>query len=153
MAKINCFYISHCSEIMKNNIVVSKVKTKLLIHNPNFKPNRIIDRTYRLFNVFPRTDKTYRSTNVRTWLTGLKNNGGIKSYPGILNPLQPSVAFHVENSHLFCFSLFFFFFFFFFFYQRFVSQLFTNHRTAGEGGGHFFNSSLPLRPASQTLTH
>ena len=51
---------------MKNNIVVSKVKTKLLIHSPNFKPNRVIDRTYRPFNVFPRTDKTYRSTNVRT---------------------------------------------------------------------------------------
>ena len=26
-----------------------------------------------------------------------------------------------------------------------------NHRTAGEGGGHFFNSSLP--PPSQTLRH
>ena len=32
MTKINCFYISHCSEIMKKNIIaVSKVKTKLLI--------------------------------------------------------------------------------------------------------------------------
>ena len=35
----------------------------------------------------------------------------------------------------------------------FLSQPFTNHRTAGEVGGHFFNSSLPLRPASQTLRH
>ena len=33
------------------------------------------------------------------------------------------------------------------------SRTFTNHRTAGEGGGHFFNSSLPLPPASQTLRH
>ena len=29
----------------------------------------------------------------------------------------------------------------------------TNDRTAGEGRGHFFNSSLPLPPASQTLRH
>ena len=35
----------------------------------------------------------------------------------------------------------------FFFYLGFLSQPFTNHRTAGEGGGHFFNSSLPLLPA------
>ena len=35
----------------------------------------------------------------------------------------------------------------------FLSQPFTNHRTAGEVGGHFFNSLLPLRPASQTLRH
>ena len=36
----------------------------------------------------------------------------------------------------------------FFFCVGFFSQTFTNHRTAGEGGGHFFNSSLPLPPAS-----
>ena len=30
---------------------------------------------------------------------------------------------------------------------------FHNHPTAGEGGGHFLNSSLPLPPASQTLRH
>ena len=42
---------------------------------------------------------------------------------------------------------------FFFFYLGFLSRPFTNHRTAGEGGGHFFNSSLPLPPASQTLRH
>ena len=35
----------------------------------------------------------------------------------------------------------------------FLSQPFTNHRTAGEEGGHFFNSSLPLPPASQTLRY
>ena len=43
--------------------------------------------------------------------------------------------------------------FFFFFYLGFLSRTFTIHRTAGEGGGYFFNSSLPLRPASQTLRH
>ena len=37
--------------------------------------------------------------------------------------------------------------------QGFLSQTFTNHRTVGEGGGHFVNSSLPLPPVSQTLTH
>ena len=36
---------------------------------------------------------------------------------------------------------------FFFFYLGFLSRLFTNHRTAGEWRGHFFNSSLPLSPA------
>ena len=35
-----------------------------------------------------------------------------------------------------------------FFYLGFLSRTFTNHRTAGEGGGHFFNSSLLLSPAS-----
>ena len=44
-------------------------------------------------------------------------------------------------------------FFFFFFYLGFLSRTFTNHRTAGEGGGHFFNSSLPLPPASQAIRH
>ena len=38
----------------------------------------------------------------------------------------------------------------FFFYLGFLSQTLTNHRTAGEEGGHFFNSS-PLLPASQIL--
>ena len=41
----------------------------------------------------------------------------------------------------------------FFFYLGFPSQPFTNHKTAGERGGHFFNPSLPLPPASQTLGH
>ena len=41
----------------------------------------------------------------------------------------------------------------FFFYLDSLSRIFTNHRTAGEGGGHFFNYSLPLPPASQTLRH
>ena len=42
---------------------------------------------------------------------------------------------------------------FFFLYWGFLSQPFTNHRTAGEGGADFFNSPLPLPPASHTLTH
>ena len=40
-----------------------------------------------------------------------------------------------------------------FFYVNFLSQTFTNHRTPGEGGGHFINSSLPLPHASQTHRH
>ena len=40
-----------------------------------------------------------------------------------------------------------------FFYLGFLSQKFTIHRTAGEQGGYFFNSSLPFPPASQTLRH
>ena len=40
---------------------------------------------------------------------------------------------------------------FFFFYLGFLSRTFTIHRTAGEGGGYFFKSSLPLPPASQTI--
>ena len=43
--------------------------------------------------------------------------------------------------------------FFFFFYLGFLLQPFTNHRTAGEAGEHFYNSSLPLPPASRTLRH
>ena len=42
---------------------------------------------------------------------------------------------------------------FYFFYLDFLSRTFTNHRTAGEGGGQFFNSSIPLPPASQTVSH
>ena len=45
------------------------------------------------------------------------------------------------------------FFFCLFFYLDFLPQPLTNQRTAGERGGHFFNSSLPLPPASQTLRY
>ena len=38
----------------------------------------------------------------------------------------------------------------YFLYLGFLSQIFTNHRTAGEGGGHFFNSSLQLPPAAHS---
>ena len=41
----------------------------------------------------------------------------------------------------------------FFFCLGFLLQTFTNHRTAGEEGKDFFNFSLPLPPASQTLRH
>ena len=41
----------------------------------------------------------------------------------------------------------------FFFYLGFLSQTFTIRRKAGEWGGYFFNSPLPLPPASQTLRH
>ena len=40
-----------------------------------------------------------------------------------------------------------------FFYQGFLSQAFTNHRTAGEGDGFFSNSTLSLPPASETLKY
>ena len=42
---------------------------------------------------------------------------------------------------------------FFFFYMGFLTQTFMIHRTAGEGGGYLFNSSIPLSPTSQTLRH
>ena len=38
-------------------------------------------------------------------------------------------------------------------YLGFLSRIFTNHRTVGEGGGYFFKSSLLLPPTSQTLRH
>ena len=41
----------------------------------------------------------------------------------------------------------------FFFCVGFLSRAFTNHRTAGEGGGFFINSSLPFLPALQTLKY
>ena len=37
-----------------------------------------------------------------------------------------------------------------FFYLGFLSRIFMNHRTAGERGGHFFNSLLSLPSTSQT---
>ena len=40
-----------------------------------------------------------------------------------------------------------------FFYLGFLSLTFTNLRTAGEGGGHFFISLLSLTPASLALRH
>ena len=40
-----------------------------------------------------------------------------------------------------------------FFYLDFLSQPSTNHRTAGEEGEHFFNSSLPFPPTLHTLRH
>ena len=40
-----------------------------------------------------------------------------------------------------------------FFLSGFVLQRFTNHRTAGKGGRHIFNSSLPVPPALQTFSH
>ena len=43
--------------------------------------------------------------------------------------------------------------FFFFFYLGFLSRTFIIHRTAGEGGVYFFNSSPPVLPVSQTLRH
>ena len=43
--------------------------------------------------------------------------------------------------------------FFKFFYLGILSRTFTIHWTAGEGGGYFFNFSLPLPSASQTLRH
>ena len=47
--------------------------------------------------------------------------------------------------------IFFLSFFLYFFYLGFLSRTFTIHRAAGEGGGHFLNSSLPLPPASRAL--
>ena len=47
---------------------------------------------------------------------------------------------------------FFFFFFFFYISGVFFMNIMT-HMTAGEGVGYFFNSSLPLPPASQTRRH
>ena len=39
----------------------------------------------------------------------------------------------------------------FFFYLGFLLRSFIIHRTAREGGGHFFKCSLPLPPASQSF--
>ena len=41
----------------------------------------------------------------------------------------------------------------YFFLSGFFSRTFTIHRTVGEGGGYFFNFSLPLPSASQTLRY
>ena len=63
-------------------------------------------------------------------------------------------SYHLKAAKYFCKTLYLrCLTFFCCFYLGFLSRIFTNHRTAGEGGGHFFNSSLPLPPASQTLRH
>ena len=41
----------------------------------------------------------------------------------------------------------------FFLFLGLLSRTVTIRKTAGEGGGYLFNSSLPLPPASQTLNH
>ena len=46
-----------------------------------------------------------------------------------------------------------FYLFIYFLYLGFLSKIFTNHRPAREGTGHFFNSSVPLPTTSQTLRH
>ena len=44
-------------------------------------------------------------------------------------------------------------FIYFFLYGFFFSQKFVIHRTTGEGGGYFYNSSLLFPPTSQTPIH
>ena len=41
----------------------------------------------------------------------------------------------------------------FFLFLDFFLRTFTNHWATGEGRGYFFNSSLPLPPASQAFRH
>ena len=64
----------------------------------------------------------------------------------ILNFSARKSAANLAHSHAF-------FCFVFFFLSRFLSRTFTIHRTAGEEAGYFFNISLPLSSASQTLGH
>ena len=64
-------------------------------------------------------------------------------YWNILHVLKKSQVLSKSNNTVFFSSSSFFFF-----YQGLLSQVFTNHSTSGEGGGYFFNSSLPLPPAS-----
>ena len=61
-------------------------------------------------------------------------------------------AFVVNFEHI---SLLFLVFLFFpcLFNVGFISQTLKNHSTAGEGEGHFINSSLKIPPVSQTLRH
>ena len=45
------------------------------------------------------------------------------------------------------------FLFFVFSYLGFLSRTFTIHKTAGEGTGFFLNTSVPLLPVLQILSH
>ena len=58
-----------------------------------------------------------------------------------------------RKSVLTCCKAEFAFLFCFFFYLTFLSQIFTTHRTAGEGKGYLLISFLPLPPTSQTIRH
>ena len=75
------------------------------------------------------------------------NNWAIR--PWVQHAIRSNFTQLIQFDFLFSFQ----FVCFFFFYPGFLSKPFTNNRTAEEGGGHFFNSSLPLPPASQTLRH
>ena len=61
------------------------------------------------------------------------------------------------NIYIYIYYLYILFFIFYFFilliYLGFLSRPFTNRMTVGEGERHFFKSSPPLRPASQTPRH
>ena len=66
--------------------------------------------------------------------------------------------FHLVHNHIhyICFASNYksiYIYIYIFFYVGFLARTFANHRTAREGEGHFFNSSLPLPPASQKLRH
>ena len=81
----------------------------------------------------------------------ITNNGSsMLEIQGTDSPLFINIGSALKVSMSGCFFLFVCLFVF---YLGFLSQPFTKHRTAGEGGRHFFNSSLQLPSASQTLRH
>ena len=77
-------------------------------------------------------------------------NDCLRKFPSFLDLLSESfTSVYIPEQNIAVDSSFVSTFFFF----TLFSRTFTNHRTAGEGGGHFINSSLPLPPASKTLRH
>ena len=66
---------------------------------------------------------------------------------GCLLPYQLPLNISFEFASL---NLCFIYIYIYFLYLGFLSRIFTNHRTAGEGGGHFFNCSLQLPPAAHS---
>ena len=67
----------------------------------------------------------------------------------IVNVFKLLTLLSIQEQHP---CLLFDFIYTFYFYLGFLSQPLTNHHGTGRGG-YFFNFSLPLPPASQTLRH
>ena len=113
------------------------------------KTKQSIIQSGRIFQII-------HSNNTRSWiwkknaLLNLINNQPAidKIYLYTKDPYQSKYQFLTnkrESTGLKHFNLFF--------YLDFFSGTFTDHRTSMQGSGHFFNSSLPLPPASQKLRH
>ena len=101
----------------------------------SFKTSRTVTLHHNVYTLFS-INNTFISN---ACLKLAKNQANAKQYP------EAELLLFENYSHS-SYALFFF-------CRGFLSRPFTNHRTAGEGGRHFFNSSLSLPPASQTLRH
>ena len=151
IAKVNLIRISDAYILFKRTITVAK--NAATGAQSNFTNKKIIFK-----NCVPFTDCMSEGKN-----TEVDNGKNIDVVKSVYNVIEFRYNYSKTSRSLWLYCrdeptidnngdiIGFSFLFFFFFYWGFISRPFTNHRTAGEGGGHFFNSSLPIPPALQTL--